>query len=216
VRLLEEKELRSLEAHRFGASDDFGESDLLHRPVVIELEKPCKIRVEVTGRTNRILPGASGSVLLVPKEELDEKHTLRGFLDHALLAAAGVECAEKRFRVITIPAVHPGGFDPEQPFVPFTTEEARKWLTDLLEDYLGERHDYLLAYEPVLEFLRDGDPENPLFDKILWWRDKSYKKKPADAWGPVKNWQDYDPPADAEAKAVRRLWPYVKRAQGEE
>ncbi len=222
--LLDAKELAGLEPHRFGASDDFGESDVLHGPVVFDLEKPGRpegaprcstVRVELTGRTNRILADGSGSVVLVASEEAGDKHVLRGFLDHALLAAAR-RAEPKTFRVFAIPAAHGAAYESKHTFKAFTPDEARAWLGLLLEEYLGGPHDYLLAFEPALEYLRDGETENPLVDRIRWLRDKAYKKLPSDAWGPIRSWKSYEPPEDAEAIAVRRLSPFVARLRGDE
>ncbi|MBI3723258.1 exodeoxyribonuclease V subunit gamma [bacterium] len=208
---LTQEERTGLVPHRFGASEDFGASDVLHSPVIFELEEPRKVRVELTGRTGSILPGESGSVVFVAKEQPDEKHTLGGFLDHALLAAAGLACAKKTFRVFAIPARYGAGRSSERAFKPLTTKQASGWLEKLVTDFLTGTHAYLLSIEPVLEFLRIPANKYSLEDKIVWWRDKS-RRKPSDAWGPIRNWQRYGPPPDAEKLARRRLGPYVERA----
>jgi exodeoxyribonuclease V gamma subunit len=206
---LEGEDLGALVPHRFGASDDFGSSDVLHGPIVIHLDQPRKLRVEIMGRTNRILAGASGSVVLVASEAVSEKHRLRGFLDHAALAASGVECPKKTFRVLTVPATYKPQMAISSTFQPFTPAEARAWLTALVADYTSGEHAYLLAIEPVLEVLR-GEKSFPLAQNIIWWRD-SFKLRPSDAWGPISDWKRCEPPADAASVAKRRLGPYVER-----
>lgn len=209
---LDEGELRALAPHRFGASEDYGATDVLHPAVVFELEKPRKLRVELTGRTDPILPGESGSVVFVAKEIPDEKHTLGGFLDHALLAAAGLPCTKKAFRVFTVPARFGAGPNSEKAFKPLTSKQARAWLEALIADFVTGSHAYLLGAEPVLEFLRDPSGY-PLANRILYWRDKS-RRQPSDAWGPIRNWKAYGPPENAADLAKRRLGPYVERSGG--
>jgi exodeoxyribonuclease V gamma subunit len=202
------EELAGLVPHRFGASDDFGASDELHPPVVFALEEPRRIRVELTGRTGSILPGASGSVVFVAKEFPEEKHILGGFLDHALLAAAEIACTKKTFRVLAIPARFGAGRGSEREFKALTTKQARAWLETLITDYLTGTHAYLLSIEPVLEFLQNPANSYSLENKIEWWRDKS-RRKPSDAWGPIRDWQSYGPPPDVEKLARRRFGPYL-------
>jgi exodeoxyribonuclease V gamma subunit len=211
VAALTAAELAGLAPHRFGSADDLGASDVLRPPVIVQLDAPQRLRVEITGRTGAILPGASGSVVLVAKEEAAEKHVLSGFLDHMLLAAAGFACAAKTFRVFAIPAAYGAARASEHAFRPFSPADAHAYLEALVADYLGGNHDYLLAMEPVLEFLQNPNNRYSLEDKIVWWRDHS-RRKSSDAWGPIRDPESYGPPPDAELLARRRLGPYVERA----
>jgi exodeoxyribonuclease V gamma subunit len=204
---LEPQELHGLVTHRFGPADERGETDALHGPLILELDEPA-LRVEVHGRTSRALPDAAGAIILVTKEEPDERHVLRAFLDHAVLAASGLSPKEA-FRAFVVPGVWKAARNYVRAFKPFTPDEARAWLQGLVKDYVGGTHAYLLPIEAVLEFLR-GKSRFGLASGIRWRRDNPYQKS-SDRFGPILRIEGYEPPANAEAIARRRLGEFIAR-----
>lgn len=204
---LDERELRGLATHRFGPADERGASDVLHGPLVLELGDAGG-RVELHGRTSRVLPGAAGAVVLVPGEQPDERHALRAFLDHVVLAAQGLTTAAP-FRAHVVPGVWRAARNYVRPFRPFAPEEARAYLRALVADFVGGPHAYLFPLEAALESLR-GRTRFPLASSIRWRRDNPFQRS-ADRYGPLPRIERYEPPAAAEELARRRLGEFVRR-----
>ncbi len=204
---LDESALRGLTTHRFGPADERGSSDVLHGPLAIELPD-SGARVELHGRTSRILPGAAGAVVLVTSKEPDERHALRAFLDHVVLAAQGLTTTEP-FRAYVVPGVWKAARNYVRRFRPFTPDDARAYLQTLVSDFVGGTHGYVLPLEAALEFLR-GKTKFSLASSIRWRRDNPFQKS-ADKYGPIQRIDRFEPPAAAEELVRRRLGEFTRR-----
>jgi exodeoxyribonuclease V gamma subunit len=203
-------DLASLATHRFGAAFDAGRADLagtvVHPALVLDL--PSGARVELSGRTQRITADGSASVSLVLSGKPGERHALRAFLDHALLAASGVPCAAV-FRALVAPGKKGNPLGALRRIQPFTQAEARAYLAAIAADFLGGPHAYLLPLEAVLDHLVNG---RGLAWNIRSQRDKAFNDdRGSDAHGPIAHPERFEPPRDAEVLARRRLGPFVER-----
>jgi exodeoxyribonuclease V gamma subunit len=132
---------------------------------------------------------ALGSILPVAGA-IRDKHFLRGFLDGAALAAAGV--AEGRPHRVTV--VGASGAE-VRAYPAWTQDEARAYLGRVVADLLGSAHDYLLPCELV--FARRRKPDAPfaaLAGAVL--------ARASSRFGPIRSLDGLKPPAAAEADAI--------------
>lgn len=200
---------------RFGQAEEHARVDALHDPIVLPVEAGGRrLRVELYGRTEAVVlePARAGSLVLqrarsTHDELRDRKETLRGFLDHAALAAAGLLEAPDFAAFVARPERKPYAVR----FRPFSPIEARAWLGALARELLSDVHAYLLPCEAVLKWRKSG---GSLADIVDGMRDGVPFQKFSSLYGPVRNPTRYGPPPDDEAQAMaeRRFGPYFARA----
>ncbi|MBL4849763.1 MAG: hypothetical protein JKY65_29900, partial [Planctomycetes bacterium] len=220
ARHFDDATLRSLAIHRFGQATRRGTSDVLAPPVEVEVDlgtpqEPHVVQVRLHGSTLPVLPGQSGTLQLVLAKKASQRHVVRGFLDHVVLAATGNTC-EGPFRAV----VSPGGWaNLEYPkhyrgIRPFTCEEARDYLQLLLRQFLGGPHEVLFPIDVtapyVEEWHREGVAPGGLAARIQASRDDGWNRD-SDDYGPVPQPGRFAPPTDGEALAWARLGPLVTR-----
>ena len=78
--------------------------------------------------------------------------------------------------------------------------KAREFLTNLLADLLGGSHAYLLPCEAVFDYLS----KNRSIESSVEEMKENENKSCSSRYGPVPNFEEYDPPGAAEAKQDHR------------
>jgi exodeoxyribonuclease V gamma subunit len=151
--------------------------------------------IELYGITELLAGAAIGSITFVARAPL-QKDFLRGFLDGALLAAAGH--GDPVGHVATVVG---DGVTAARRFPAWSASEARTYLTHLADELYFATHAYLLPCEAV--FAAALTPEVPIAEVIT--RLTSGHGKSSSAYGPVKRLADLGPPPDADAIASRRF-----------
>jgi exodeoxyribonuclease V gamma subunit len=171
-------------------------------------------RVEIAGRTLPLGAGAASSITLIkrPKQKWDglwveaerDRAVLRGFLDHALLSAAGVAADVPHASLIVVAT--PSGAESERvTFQPLSRDEASVWLRGLVRELLQGPHAYFLPCEALFVHARHdpGGPVGPWLEKaraVLGDAEGALTLR--SAYGPVPRPQDYPAPDEERARAM--------------
>jgi hypothetical protein len=124
-----------------------------------------------------------------------QKESLRGFLDHVYLSAAG-RSSEEPYTFLAINAPPSGeGRAVRFRFAPIESGRARSYLEGLVTEMLSGVHEYLLPCEVIFGFGAAVKPE-----------------KTSSFLGPVPHPEDYRPPgeADREVLVQRRFGLYFE------
>ena len=208
----------TLSTLRLGPSWEHAKADEVLDPIILNINCPHPARVEISGTTQPRLDKPRGFLRLLSRRFLDakpHKEFLRLFLDQVLLAAAnrGAGSIHSAFVINAHPqakaVLH------ECTFRAVKREEARSYLTTLVEAMLSGVHDYLLPCDAVfeLEVTHEGEIDKTKLASVL--ENISEKiERTASRWGPVTHPEDYPPPdPDQAAEMIRkRFWLYfVKR-----
>jgi exodeoxyribonuclease V gamma subunit len=201
---------------RFGRASSLDKGEAVLPPVAVEvgLADGQTVVVEIVGRTQLLASGQRVSVNLIGRNALKTRDYLAGFLDHVLLAAAKdstVFCDEP-WQVFVNPGRDLHGSKREAQksmavLAPMSREEARAYLTHLLEDMLGSVHDYLLPIEAVAQFV-----QNDCRHMAYAVEEALAGREPASSqYGPVRRIEDYGPLGDERARAIvaRRFSPLL-------
>jgi hypothetical protein len=208
---------------RFGAAREYADAvDEVFAPVVLDVDvptdaEPVKRRIEIVGKTQPLLEEPAGT--LVPLTgEAKLTHVLRGFLDHVLLSAAGRSSGSEHSVCLLRADDKP---EPDRfIFKSFTQDEARDYLTKLLEDMLSRVHGYLLPCEKFLKITRDHSVE--LDQKKLPQNLESLREtvdRTSSQYGAIKNPElYYEPPTEEEALEIiqRRFGPFFDKQARED
>ncbi len=164
------------------------------------------------------------------------RYFLRGLIDQALLAAAGILGDGER----TVVVLYAGGTEETAAFRmrlrPANRQKARQWLATLAEDLLDNSHAYLLPCEAVVSVYYDeakkaaqGGVKGSIFpvvaegagqaiingaglrDQVRQMAQDQWKTF-SSLWGPVPSPRSYEPPEADEAAgmAVRRFGPLLE------
>ncbi len=145
--------------HRFGTGASRGDADRVHPPLELELElERGTVTVELIGRTEVLVDEGRASLVLIPKDPPSgiglarERlfYGLRGFLDHVVLRAAGIDPGAGH-RTLVAFAGPTGSQDASLRFRPLEPGHARQLLGRWLTDLLSEAHAYFLPCEAVFE-----------------------------------------------------------------
>lgn len=220
TRHFDDATVRALAVHRFGQATRRGRSDVLAGPLEVEVDlgtpaEPRPVRVRLHGSTLPVLPGHGGTLQLVLAKQASQRHVLRGFLDHVVLAATGHGC-EGPYQAVVSPR---GWANLEHPkhyrgFRAFTRDEARDYLQLLVHQFLSGPHEVLFPIDvtgPYVEqWHREGAAPGELAERIQASRDDGWRQD-SDDYGPVPQPGRFSPPADADALAWARLSPLVTR-----
>jgi len=184
-------------------------------------------RVEIGGRTLPLGAGARASITLIkrPKQKWDglwveaerDRAVLRGFLDHALLSAAGVAADVPHASLIVVAT--PSGAESERvTFQPMSRDEASGWLRGLVRELLQGPHAYFLPCEALFVHARHdpGGPVGPWLEKaraVLGDAEGALSLR--SAYGPVPRPQDYPAPAEERARAMiaSRFGPFFRKLE---
>jgi exodeoxyribonuclease V gamma subunit len=209
----------TLALHRFGRAGELSHADVVHPPLVIDVDyvDPAGIKrlvkASITGRMFPLGPDAAVTVTLAKRANEGEREwaaadrkrvTVRAFVDHAILTAAGVRAGDKHrsLHVLTIPGK--GGVYREE-LAPLGRDEATTWLRDRIRELLAESHAYFLPCEAIFKNAAD-DSRGPLVPVLEEARDLLRRGDGPlplrSAYGPVPRPQEYRIPGEAEAQAM--------------
>lgn len=206
--------------HRFGTGSSRGDADRVHPPLELELElEHGPVVVELIGRTEVLVDEGRASLVLIPKDPPSgvalarERlfYGLRGFLDHVVLRAAGIEPGASH-RTLVAFAGPTGSQDASLRFGALDTGSARSILVAWLRDLLSGAHAYFLPCEAVFEDPRGWRTMTPekLAEALTKVRRRGgrwhYGPLPADRVGALP------PPAEAFDLVQARFTPYFQLA----
>jgi exodeoxyribonuclease V gamma subunit len=215
----DEVPLDSLALHRFGRAGELSHADVVHAPLVIDVDyvDPAGIKrfvkAQVVGRLLPLGPDAAVSVTLAKRANEGERDwaaadrkrvTVRAFVDHAILSAAGVRPGERHrsLHVLTIPGK--GGIYREE-LAPLGQDDATKWLRERIRELLAESHAYFLPCEAIFKHAADA-ARGPLVAVLEEARDLLRRGDGPlplrSAYGPVPRPQEHRIPGEAEARAM--------------
>lgn len=127
-------EMRATEPLRFGRARESTRVSELLDPISLSIERPRPYRVELTGQTSPELPPRTSLMLLLGAEP-GRKNFINAFVEHAASAALGHDGVDRRVLVVS-----GSGKKKSARFHPFTRDDARAWLSMLIEDLLGRPH----------------------------------------------------------------------------
>jgi exodeoxyribonuclease V gamma subunit len=199
-------------ARRFGPAFDegHGPAPVEHEPLRLRVALPAGEReVLITGRT-ALLDPACGASLTLASGSPSERHLLRAFVEALVLGAAGLLPAGP----LRAQLVAGDGQVRDAAFAVPDAAAAAAHLRLLVQDLLTGAHDHLLPGDVALGWVRerraagDGASIEPLVARVRGLRDDPHRRS-ADEFGPLRRTERLDPPADAEAIALRRLGPLV-------
>jgi len=142
-------------------------------------------------------------IAMVGAAEKSSRHHLRGALDHVVLAAAGL-ATQGHDHVL----LQPHGSARRVSHEPWTQDDARAFLAELVRDLVDQPHGYLLPFDTLRRALEGRGP-NP--GKPPPRRDAF----PALGFGPIERADGLAPPDDPFAIARRRLGPLAERMRGD-
>lgn len=137
-----------LERVRLGAGQEHQKVAAVHPPLRFTLPDPRPARagktltVELSGTTEALLPAMQGCLLMshaaLDKPEQRLMLQLRGFVDHVVLAAAGLR-PQDPFTVVTL-GNHPSEVDRTLVLGPVSQDVAMEWVSGLVAALLGSSH----------------------------------------------------------------------------
>jgi exodeoxyribonuclease V gamma subunit len=151
-------------------------------------------RVNLFGRTGIVSRALPGSLACVRREGGD-KDFLAGFLDALVLSLIeDIDLAEFQVHILL--------GKPEENvrlLRGIDRGRAREYLAGVLADMLGQRHAYLLPCEAVFAFL--SEKQTPIAESVEAMVE-SDRIPCSSRWGPVPDFTRYDPPSEADARAL--------------
>jgi hypothetical protein len=159
--------------------------------------------IRLIGQTEILVRRGGKLVSVVPllgTADKSGRHHLRGALDHAVLAAAGIATSghghillgdEKTYR--------------EVDHAPWLQDDARAYLTLLVSELLDAPHGYLLPFVSLAAALRGKGPGRIHGDAI----------RAQLGYGPIDRIDGLAPAPDARQIAERRFAPLVSRMSGD-
>ena len=159
--------------------------------------------LRVTGQTELlIVTGTEVTSIVTMMKDLASKsnYHLRGAFDHLMLAAAGLTPTRFLHKLIDRE-----GTVCEIEHEPWTTADARGYLTALASELLDHAHGYVLPFEASVKVLGGGKPSVKISDRANHL-----------GFGPIERQDGLDLPPDAPAIVRRRLLPLVDRMRGNE
>jgi exodeoxyribonuclease V gamma subunit len=200
---------------RFGAADEHARELAPHPPIAIPVSLGARIlTVELQGQTSPLVDAPGSFWLVQRKKDLlkDGKESLRGFLDHVVLASAGLS-AERPYTA-WVANVLPDG-EPalaNTRFSPIAPDRARAWLGERIGELLSGPHDYLLPCEAVFQHFADESRSVTAFIDELRAKEKSFFSS---TYGPVPHPRSYRPPSEDRARElIARRFGLYRKASG--
>jgi exodeoxyribonuclease V gamma subunit len=188
--------------YRFGRASEAERVDRIESPIILEVPfgtsaKP--MRVELFGRTDLVAPDLPASVSPLVRGKVSDKDFLAGFLDALVLSLLPGEHDGREHHAFVIPA---GGAADDakshRVFKGINQDRARRFLTDLVADLLGGPHMYLLPCEAVFDNRASGRPIGRIVEEMK----ENDRSACSSRYGPVPNFEDYDPPAEDDARTI--------------
>ena len=188
--------------YRFGHASEGERVDEIESPIILEVPlgnglQP--VRVELYGRTDLVAQELPASLSPVLRDQASDKDFLSSFLDAVVLSQLPSHGEAGQYHAHVIPAAESG--DPSKShrvFNGITKVKGRQFLTDLLADLLGGPHAYLLPCEAVFDYLSQGSS----IERIVAEMKENDRASCSSRYGPVPNFEEYDPPPDDEARRI--------------
>ena len=159
--------------------------------------------LRITGQTELlVVSGTEITSIVTMMKDLASKsnYHLRGAFDHLMLTAAGITSTRFVHKLIDRT-----GKVCEVEHEPWTTADARGYLTALASELLDHAHGYVLPFEASVKILAGGKPSVKVSDRANHL-----------GFGPIERQDGLALPPDAAAIARRRLLPLVERMRGNE
>jgi len=189
----------------FGRATERDEPVTLHPPIVLDVAgDDRRVTVELYGNTGVIGPPAIGSLELAMKKA-HVRYKLRAFVDHLVLAAAGLRADQAHGALVLAGE----GKSQRESFRPWSRDEAIAYLTERARELLFEPHDYLLPANKVITALRKKAPISRAIAASM----KSRSSTPG--FGPLERLDRFGPPPEETARrmAEARFGPYLSHLQ---
>jgi exodeoxyribonuclease V gamma subunit len=191
--------------HRFGHAREDEQVERLESAIPLDVslpngpDGPRTVRVELVGRTEMVAVDLPGSITPVVRDQAVDKDFLAGFFDAATLSLlpGHHDPAEYHAHVIPNSQVMDGS-KTHRILHNIDKSHATQFLTDLLADVLGGPHAYLLPCEAVFEHLRKGTSIEATVERMK----ESASSPCSSRYGPVPNFEEYEPPGEDEARAM--------------
>lgn len=170
----------------------------LRPALAIELSGDRTVRL--VGQTELMLRGEqlTSVVPVLRKIEKRSPYHLRGAIDHVVLAAAGLALRGHVHKLLG-----PDGAVFEVRHAPWSIDDARAYLAELVGELLDQPHGYLLPFEALAKSLSGGKASQRYGDPTAGL-----------GYGPIVRPDGLELPADAMAIAQRRLGPLIERMAG--
>ena len=202
-----------MEVMRFGRPREHDIVDVAHRPfsLPVTLSDGRCVEVELSGRTEVILPDSSAS--LIPHTSanargLSPKYFMRGFLDYVFLCANGRDTS-LGWTVHLNPGEELAPFKKkhcQKRFAPLDARTARSFLSELTASLISGVHAYYMPIEVVFEHLQQKTPlEHVARRKRL----DTWNKTSSD-FGPISNARTFELPPDAHRIIEQRYGLYFE------
>jgi exodeoxyribonuclease V gamma subunit len=190
--------------YRFGRAAESEHALQVEPALTLEVKLPGETvpqRVEFYGRTEIVSDKLPGSLTPVARSVPKDKDFLRGFLDAVVLSLLPGHRERTAYQAHVIP-LPKDGKEPEtvRAFRHIDAARARRFLTDVLADLLGGRHDYLLPCEAVFAYL-DPKKTRSIEDSVEEMKEDDHKPC-SSRYGAVPDFERYDPPDEGEAQAM--------------
>ena len=210
----------SLVRHRFGRAGEQAQADAVHPALAIDVDyvDPAGVtrlvRAQLAGRLLAV--GCEGTVSVTLNKRANaaeddwaqadgKRITLRAFVDHAILSAAGVRPGD-RHASLHVLATPGKPVRQRRDLAPLAQDQAVAWLRDRIRELLSEPHAYFLPCEAIFKWAGADGPRGALVPVVEEAREKSRggDGPPAlrSAYGPVPRPHEYPIPAEAEARAI--------------
>jgi exodeoxyribonuclease V gamma subunit len=191
--------------YRFGRAAEAERVERVGPAIILEVKLPGEAEprlVELYGRTEIVSTDLPGSLIPVGRAAASEKDFLRGFLDAVALSLQPDHRGPALYHahVIPLPTTGKRAQEATRSFRGIDAQTARQFLTTVLADLFGGPHDYLLPCEAVFDCL------NPKKKRAIADAVEDMKENPRSScssrYGPVPDFERYDPPDQDEAHAM--------------
>lgn len=204
---------------RVGGAREFTQVDRAMQAVtldvsVAEARGPARRRVKLHGVVGPVSAALDRSFRCIASSQARAHHFLDGFLGAIVLAAAG-EKLPHDFVVAVL-----GGDKDDKTVEKFarrlivpSCDEARQYLTALVEDLLSGNNHYFLPIEAVEQVYDAGATANP--SQIVYKVHDDNRSSSRSDYGPVRDPKRFDPPDDEEIdRIMRRRFELIKSIFG--
>ena len=188
--------------YRFGRASEDERVDEIESPIILDVPLSTgseTVRVELFGRTDLVAQELPASLSPVVRNQANDKDFLSSFLDAVVLSLLPTHRAAGQYHAHVIPGGNGGDSSKShRVFRGITEVKGRQFLTDLLADLLGGPHAYLLPCEAVFDFVSKGCPIELNVEEMK----ENDRASCSSRYGPVPNFEEYDPPQEAEARRI--------------
>jgi exodeoxyribonuclease V gamma subunit len=190
------------QVYRFGRAGENEHIERIQSPIVLDVplgDGSSNVRVELHGRTELIADELPGSITPVVRDKPTERDFLAAFVDAIVLSLIPSHHTAAKYHAHVIPEGNGADFSASyRVFHGIDAPRAREYLVNLLSDLLGGSHAYLLPCEAVFEYVSKERPIESSIEDMKENENKSCSSR----YGPVPNFEEYDPPNEHEARRI--------------